>query len=158
MILPLETGLATRDVVRRLIERRSPQLVMAVSAGDHEMAHAPALRGCFPCWHADAGLPPDGLRPAQRQGMTERTLRGSVLEQRGGHKIILPSLAALSPRICRRSVAELATSDVEPFPVVGVKCRCCGEREDGMHLSCSDSSRLIIGDHDLVFEIAFASS
>ena len=52
---------------------------------------------------------PDGLRPAQGQRVTERTLRGPVLEQRGGHKIIVPSLAVLSPRTCSESVAELAT-------------------------------------------------
>ena len=63
------------------------------------MTHAPALLGCFPCWRADAGLPSHGLRPAQRQGVTERTLLRSVLEQRGRHKIILPNLADLSPRI-----------------------------------------------------------
>jgi hypothetical protein len=55
------------------------------------MTHAPALLGCFPCWRADAGLPSHGLRPAQRQGVTERTLLRSVLEQRGRHKIILPT-------------------------------------------------------------------
>ena len=63
------------------------------------MTRAPTLLGCFPCWRADAGLPSRGLRPAQRQGVTERTLLRSVLEQRGRHKIILPSLADLSPRI-----------------------------------------------------------
>jgi hypothetical protein len=78
------------------------------------MAHAPALRGCFPCWRADAGLPSDGLRPAQRQGVTERTLRRPVLEQRGGHKIILPSPAGLSPGICRGSVAEKVVHPVAP--------------------------------------------
>ena len=63
------------------------------------MTHAPALLGCFPCWRADAGPPSRGLRPAQCRGVTERTLLRSVLEQRGRHKIILPSLADLSPRI-----------------------------------------------------------
>jgi hypothetical protein len=36
------------DVVRRLVERRAPQLIMAASAGDQEVTHAPALRDCFP--------------------------------------------------------------------------------------------------------------
>jgi hypothetical protein len=36
------------DVVWRLVERRGPQLVMAASAGDQEVIHALALRGCFP--------------------------------------------------------------------------------------------------------------
>jgi len=35
------------------------------------MTHAPAFRGCLPCWRADAGLPSNGLRPAQRQGVAE---------------------------------------------------------------------------------------
>jgi hypothetical protein len=98
MILPLETDPAMCDVVRRLVERRNPQLVMAASAGDQKMTHAPALRGCFLCWRADAGLPSNGLRSAQRQGVAEGALLGSVLEQGGGHKIILPSLAVLSPK------------------------------------------------------------
>jgi hypothetical protein len=34
------------DVVRRLVERRAPPFVMAASAGDQEMTHVPALRGC----------------------------------------------------------------------------------------------------------------
>ena len=55
------------------------------------MTHAPALLGCFPCWRADAGPPSHGLRPAQRQAVTERILLRSVLEQRGRHKIILPT-------------------------------------------------------------------
>jgi hypothetical protein len=62
------------------------------------MTHAPALGGCFPCWRADAGLPSDGLRPARRQGVAEGALPRPVLEQGGGHKIILPGLAVLSPR------------------------------------------------------------
>jgi hypothetical protein len=61
------------------------------------MALASALRGCLARWRADTGLPSDGLRSAQRRGVVERTLLRSVLEQGGGHKIILPSLAVLSP-------------------------------------------------------------
>jgi hypothetical protein len=120
------------------------------------MTHAPALRGCLPCWRADAGLPSNGLRPAQRQGVAEGALLRSALEQRGGHKIIVPSLAVLSPRTCSGSVAELATSDVEPLPAVGVKRRCSGQRENGMHLSRSDLTRTVIGNHDRGFELAFA--
>jgi hypothetical protein len=40
-ILPLETGLVMRDVVRWLVERRGPQLVMAASTGDQEVTHTP---------------------------------------------------------------------------------------------------------------------
>jgi hypothetical protein len=35
------------DVVRWLLERRALQLVMAASAGDRQMTHNPADRGCF---------------------------------------------------------------------------------------------------------------
>ena len=41
------TGLAMPDVVRRLVERRAAQLVVAAAAGDQEMTHTPALRRCF---------------------------------------------------------------------------------------------------------------
>ena len=51
------------------------------------MTHAPALRGGFPRWRADAGLPADRLRPPQRQGVTEGALLRPVLEQGGRHKI-----------------------------------------------------------------------
>ena len=102
------------------------------------MAHAPALDVCLPGWHADAGLPSNGLRPAQRQGVAEGALLRSAFEQRGGHKIILPSLAVLSPGICSGSAAELATSDLEPLQAVGVKRRCSGEREERVRLSHSD--------------------
>ena len=37
---PRRTGLAMPDVVRRLVERRAPQLVMAASAADQQMTHA----------------------------------------------------------------------------------------------------------------------
>jgi hypothetical protein len=47
------------DVVRRHVERRAPQLVMVAAARDEEMTHAQALRGGFPRWRTDAGLPSD---------------------------------------------------------------------------------------------------
>jgi hypothetical protein len=48
IIFPLGTGLLMRDVVRRLVERRSPQLVMAAAAGGHQMTPAPALPRLLP--------------------------------------------------------------------------------------------------------------
>lgn len=63
----------------------------------------------------------------------------------------MPSLAVLSPRIWR-SVAELAASDVEPLPAVGVNRRCSGQREDGMHVSHSNLFRTRIGNHGRAFE------
>jgi hypothetical protein len=62
------------------------------------MTHAPSLRGGFPGWRADAGLPSDRLRPARLQGVTEGALHGLVLEQGGAHKIILPQLGRLQSR------------------------------------------------------------
>jgi hypothetical protein len=41
--------------------------------------------------------------------------------------------------------------------VVGVKRRCSGQREDGMHLSRADYSWMVVGNHDLVFQLAFVS-
>ena len=68
----------------------------------------------------------------------------------------MASLAVLRPRTCSGSVAELATSDVEPLPTVGVKRRCSGQRENGMHLSRTDLTRTVIENHDRGFELAFA--
>src|SRR5262245_32809595 len=81
MILPLETGPVMGDVGRRLVERRGPQLVMAASAGDHEMAHAPALRGC--AYRVDWGPVP------------ARTPTGGLPESRAGR-----ILSRCSPRWC----------------------------------------------------------
>jgi hypothetical protein len=69
------------DVVRRLVERRAAQLVVRAAAGGQEMTHAPALRGGFPRWRAEARLPSDRLRPARRQRVTEGIALGLVLEQ-----------------------------------------------------------------------------
>lgn len=50
----------------------------------------------LPVLCTDAGLPSDDLRPARRYRAAKGALLGSVLEQRGGHKMILPSLTVLS--------------------------------------------------------------
>ncbi len=57
------TCLVMPEVVRRLVERRAAQPVVAAGAGVQEMTHALALRGDFPRWRADAGFPSDHLRP-----------------------------------------------------------------------------------------------
>jgi len=44
-------------VVRGLVERRLPELVVAGIAGDHHVSHAPAALGGFPGRRADARLP-----------------------------------------------------------------------------------------------------
>jgi hypothetical protein len=86
------------DVVRRLVERRAAQLVVAAAAGDQEIHPCPGPPRGFPCWRADAGFPSDRLRPARREGVTEGALFRLVLEQGGGHTMILPSLVILSHR------------------------------------------------------------
>ena len=52
------TGLAMPDVVRRLLERRAAQLVVAAAAGDQKITHAPALRGA-----SRAGVQMQGFHP-----------------------------------------------------------------------------------------------
>jgi hypothetical protein len=92
---PTRSGLGTRSghpagkrvvaaVVRGLVELRLPQLIVAGSAGDHRVPHAPAACRGFPGRCADARLPAH-LRPARPQLMTERAAFWLVLEQRNGH-------------------------------------------------------------------------
>ena len=78
------------------------------------MTHSRALRGGFPRWRADARLLSDRLRPAWRQGVTERALLGPALEHGGGHKIILPRMAVLSHRIVIGEDAELWQTRAPP--------------------------------------------
>ncbi len=72
-------------VVRRLIEDRLPERVVAGIASDHHMPHAPAAVGCFPDRDADARLPAHP-RLARPHLMTERAVPGLDLEQRSGHQ------------------------------------------------------------------------
>ena len=44
-------------VVRGLVERRLPQLIVAGSAGDHRVPHTPPACRSFPGWCADARFP-----------------------------------------------------------------------------------------------------
>jgi len=62
--------------------------------------------------------------------------------------IILSSQAVLSPRICRGSVAELATSDFEPLPAIGVKRRRGGQGKGGMHVGPCDHLLTFLGPGD----------
>jgi hypothetical protein len=78
----------TPTVVRGLIEGRLSELVVAGVAGDHDMAHAAAAFGGLPGRCADAWLPADPS-PARPQMMTERAAFWLILEQRGGHLMIM---------------------------------------------------------------------
>jgi len=71
-------------VVRGLVERGLPQLIMAGIAGDHRVPHAPSACRGFPGRCADARLPAH-LRPAGPELVTERAGFRRVLEQRNGH-------------------------------------------------------------------------
>jgi hypothetical protein len=71
-------------VVRRLVEHRLPELVVAAVAGDPDVAHAAAAPGRFPGRLADARGPAH-LRLARPQLVTERAALRLVLEQRNGH-------------------------------------------------------------------------
>jgi len=136
MLVSLETCPVMRGVVRRLVERRSPQLFVTASAGDQEMTHTPALCGCFLCWRADAGLPSTvcGL-PGARE-WPKGHCSGLCLNKEADTRSSCPALRPSVPG--RVSIAELATSDLEPLPVVGVKRRRSSQREDAVHLSRSD--------------------
>src|ERR1700722_1864835 len=79
------TGLAAPDVVRRLVERRVPELGVAGLAGHLQVPHAPAAFGSFARRRADTGFPADpGLARPQR--MAERAVLRLVLEQGHRHK------------------------------------------------------------------------
>jgi hypothetical protein len=68
--------------VRRLVEHRLPELVVA--AVDSDVSHAAPAPGRFPGRLADARRPAD-LRLARPQMMTERAALRPVFEQRNGH-------------------------------------------------------------------------
>jgi hypothetical protein len=71
-------------VVRRLVERRLPELVVAAVAGDPDVSHAAAAPGRLAGRLADAWRPAH-LRLAGPQLVTERAAFRLVLEQRNGH-------------------------------------------------------------------------
>jgi|SRR5580704_4116452 hypothetical protein len=81
----LGTPLAMPEVMRRLVERGLPELVVAGTADHPDMAHATAAFGSLPGRRADAGLPAD-LGPAGPQLMTERTILRLVFENRYWHE------------------------------------------------------------------------
>ena len=73
------------DVMRRLVEHRVPELVVAGVTRHPEVPHAPTTLGSFTGCHADTGFPPD-LRHARPQPMTERATLRLVIEHGYGHE------------------------------------------------------------------------
>ena len=73
------------DIVRRFVERRLPELVVAGAAGDPDVAHAAASFGPLPGGRADARLPAD-LGAAGPQLMAERAELGLVFENGYRHE------------------------------------------------------------------------
>ena len=73
------------DVVRWLVERGLPELIMTGAAEDPYMAHAAASFGSLPGRRADAGLPAD-LGAAGPKLMAERAGLGLVFENRYRHE------------------------------------------------------------------------
>jgi hypothetical protein len=92
MTFRLGTRLAVPDVVRRLVERGLPELIVAGAAGHPDVAHAAAAFGSLQGRRADAGLPAD-LGAAGPQLMTERAKLGLVFENRYCHETIMPRRA-----------------------------------------------------------------
>src|SRR5690349_17742070 len=72
-------------VVRRLVEHRLPELVVAGVAHDSHVSHAPAALGPLPCWRADTWRPAH-LTLARPQPVPERAALRLVLEQGSGHR------------------------------------------------------------------------
>ena len=73
------------DIVRRLVERGLPELIVAGAAGHPDVAQAATPFGPFPGCRADAGLPAD-LGAAGPQLMAERAELGLVFENRYRHE------------------------------------------------------------------------
>ena len=73
------------DVVRRLVEHRPPELVVAAIAGDSDVSHTPATLGSLAGGCADAGLPAH-LTLTRPELMTVRAALRLVLEQGNGHR------------------------------------------------------------------------
>ena len=75
---------AVPAAVRRLVEHRLPELVVAAVAGDSYVSHAAAALGGLPGRLADARRPAH-LRLARPQLVTARAAFGLILEQRNAH-------------------------------------------------------------------------
>ena len=83
--MALGASLAVPDIVRRLVERGLPELIVAGPAGHPDVAHAAAAFGSLPGRRANAGLPAD-LGAAGPQLMTERAELRLVFENRYWHE------------------------------------------------------------------------
>jgi hypothetical protein len=77
-------GLMVRDVERRLVKRRLPELIVTGFARHPEVTPL----GSLPCRCAETGLPADPC-PTWPQRVTERTVTRLVVEHRYGHKVIM---------------------------------------------------------------------
>ena len=111
------TPLAMPEVMRRLVERGLPELVVAGAAGHPDVAHATAAFGSLPGRRADAGLPAD-LSPAGPQLMTERTILGLVFENRYWHENDHAQAGGISVLTVRP--AKVLCRDVGACPPAGV--------------------------------------
>jgi hypothetical protein len=109
------------DVMRRLVERGLPELVVAGAAGDPDVAHAPAAFGSFPGRRADAGLPAH-LGAAGPELMTERAKLGLVFENRYRHEndhaqaggiSVLPDQAVAATALQARCLEAVARRSVD---------------------------------------------
>ena len=107
-------------VVRRLVEHRLPDLVVAAVASDPDVAHAAAAPGRFQGRRADARRPAH-LRIAGPQLMSEWAALWLVLEQRNGH---LNDHARTSYDASMITVAgsEPGSGGVGPGAVIGTGC------------------------------------
>jgi hypothetical protein len=82
-------ALVVVDVMRRLVERRPPELVAAGVARHPQMPHAPAALVFFLRRGAQARPPPD-LRHSGPQPVAEWAAMRLVIEHRYRHKMLMP--------------------------------------------------------------------
>ncbi len=81
--------------MRRLVEHRAPEPVVAGVAGDSHVSHAPAALGGLTCWRADAWSPAH-LTVTRPERMAERAALRLVLEHGDGHRMIMPARRKLN--------------------------------------------------------------
>jgi hypothetical protein len=93
---PLAAARAVGDVMRRLVERRPPELVAAGVARHPQMPHTPAPLTFVLRRGAQARLPAD-LRHPGPQPVAERAAMRLVIEHRYRHPMVMPHRAIFSP-------------------------------------------------------------
>ena len=119
----LGTRLVVPDVMRGLVERGLPELIVAGTAGHPDVAHAAAAFGSLPGCRTDAGLPAD-LGPTGPKLMTERATIRLVFENRNWHENDHAQAGGFSVLLRLISLAGArGRTGWHPWPGPGSGCR-----------------------------------